>query len=88
MWWRRMGEWVYRSTEVSGQLHAPAALLPGKQPSTHWIGGWLGPRASLDDLEKRKFFTLPALELQPLVHPVASRCTDWAIPGPQNLQKI
>jgi hypothetical protein len=38
--WRRMGEWMYRSTfswpehqlEVSGQLYAPAALPPGKEP--------------------------------------------------------
>jgi len=29
--------------EMSGQLHAPATLLPGKEPpDTHWIGGWLG----------------------------------------------
>jgi hypothetical protein len=31
-------------------------------------------RAGLDDLEKRKFLTLPGLELRPLgVQPVASR---------------
>jgi hypothetical protein len=29
--------------EVSGQIHAPAALLPGKEPRTQWIGGWEGP---------------------------------------------
>jgi hypothetical protein len=35
--------------EVSSQLHAPAALTPGKEPSgTHWIGVWVGPRAGLD----------------------------------------
>jgi hypothetical protein len=35
------------------------------------------PRASLDDMEKRKFFTLPGLELDPsVVKPVASRYTD------------
>jgi hypothetical protein len=22
-------------------------------PSTHWIGGWVGPRAGLDNVEKR-----------------------------------
>jgi hypothetical protein len=27
--------------EVSGQLHAPAALSQGKIPDTHWIGGWV-----------------------------------------------
>jgi hypothetical protein len=45
----------------------------------------VGPRAGLDDLEKRKFLTLPGLELRPLsvVQPVASRYTDYAIPAPQ-----
>jgi hypothetical protein len=67
--------------EVSGQLHAPAALALGKEPSdTHWIGGWVGPRAGLDDVEKRKFLTLPGLELDPsVVQPVASRYTDYSI---------
>jgi hypothetical protein len=50
--------------EVSGHLHATAALPPGeKAPCTYWIGGWVGPRAGLDDAEKRKFLTLPGLEL-------------------------
>jgi hypothetical protein len=30
-------------------------------PGTHWIGGWVGPRADLDDVQKRKFLTLPGL---------------------------
>jgi hypothetical protein len=30
-----------------------------RAPGTHWIGGWVDLRASLDDLEKRKFLTLP-----------------------------
>jgi hypothetical protein len=29
-----------------------------RAPGTHWIGGWMGPRASLDYLEKRKILTL------------------------------
>jgi hypothetical protein len=33
---------------VDGQRHAPAALPPGKRSGTHCIGGWVGPRASLD----------------------------------------
>jgi hypothetical protein len=36
---------------VSGQLHAPAALSPGNRPGTHFIGGWVGPRAGLDGCE-------------------------------------
>jgi hypothetical protein len=35
-------------------------------PDTHWIGGWVNPRAGLNDVEKRKFLTLPGLELRPL----------------------
>jgi hypothetical protein len=27
----------------------------------------MGPRAGLDDMEERKFFTVPGLELRPLV---------------------
>jgi hypothetical protein len=32
-----------------GQLHAPAALQPGKRPGTNFIGGWVGHRAGLDE---------------------------------------
>jgi hypothetical protein len=44
-----------------------------RTPGTHWLGGWVGPRAGLDDVEKRKFFTLPGLELPPLGRPVRSQ---------------
>jgi hypothetical protein len=55
---------------VSGQLHAPAALPPGKEPpGTQWIEGWVDFRAVLKDLEKRKFLTLLGLELRPLGRP-------------------
>jgi hypothetical protein len=40
---------------------------------THWIGGWMGPRAGLDDTEKRKFLTLLGLELRPLCRPACSQ---------------
>ena len=33
---------------VSGQRHASAALAPGKRPGIHCVGGWVGPRASLN----------------------------------------
>jgi hypothetical protein len=30
-------------------------FTPGERaPGTHWIGGWVGPRAGLDDMEKKK----------------------------------
>jgi hypothetical protein len=45
----------------------PGRFTPGKRdPGTHWIGGWVGPRTGLDDVEKRKFLTLPGPELRPL----------------------
>jgi hypothetical protein len=56
--------------EVSGQLHAPAALPKGKQPpGTHWIGGWVGPRAGLDAVKKGKILPLPALHDLPTAKP-------------------
>jgi len=36
--------------EVSGQLHVPTALLPGKDPGTHRTGGCLGLRAGLKEV--------------------------------------
>jgi hypothetical protein len=47
----------------------PGRFIPG----THWIGGWVGPRAGLDDMEKRKFLTLPGLELRPVGRPARSQ---------------
>jgi hypothetical protein len=42
---------------VSGQRHAPAALyLREKDPGTHWIGSWVGLRAGLDIVARRKSF--------------------------------
>jgi hypothetical protein len=80
-----MVEWIYRATfswpwhylEVSGQLHVPAALPPGKE---HWIGGWVGPRAGLDDVRREKSW--PYRDSNPDssdVKPLASRYTDYAI---------
>jgi hypothetical protein len=44
----------------------PGRFTPGERaPGTHFIG-WVDLRASLDDLEKRKFLTLLGLELRPL----------------------
>jgi hypothetical protein len=42
----------FETTEVKGQLHAPAPLTPGKNPGTHCTRGWVGPRAGLDGCRK------------------------------------
>jgi hypothetical protein len=39
---------------------------------THWIGGCVDPRADLDDVKKRKFLTLPGIELRLLGLPARS----------------
>jgi hypothetical protein len=46
------------------EQHAVAALCPGEEGSTPWIGGWLENRANLDILEKRKIFS-PARKWTP-----------------------
>jgi hypothetical protein len=40
---------------VGGQLHAPAALPPGKKSGTHFIGGWVGRRDPLAKIYKYTF---------------------------------
>jgi hypothetical protein len=55
---------------VSGQLLAPAALPPRERASsTHWIEGWVDPRAGLDNMQKWKFLILLGFELRPLGRP-------------------
>jgi hypothetical protein len=60
----------------------PRPLYPRERaPGTHWIGGWVGPRAGLDGVVKRKIPS-PRRESNPrtpIVQPVAQRGTDWAI---------
>jgi hypothetical protein len=58
-----------------GELSAshPGCFTRGERtPGTHWIGGWVDPRAGLDNVEKRKFLTLPGLELRLLSLPARS----------------
>jgi len=51
--------------EVSSELPAsqPSCFTSGKSdPTIHWTGGWLGLRAILEVVEKRKI-SYPCLEL-------------------------
>jgi hypothetical protein len=65
---------------VSGQLHAPALFTTDeKAPGTRCIGGWVGPRIGLDDIEKRLF--LPHRNSNSdssVLKPVASRYSSWS----------
>jgi hypothetical protein len=43
------------SALVGGERSAsrPDRFTPGERPpGTHWIGGWVNPRAGLDNMEK------------------------------------
>jgi hypothetical protein len=43
------------SSLVGGEWSAsrPGCIIPGERaPGTHWIRGWVDPRACLDDFEK------------------------------------
>jgi hypothetical protein len=46
-------------------------------PCTHWIGGWVGIRTDLDDVERRKILPLPEIELPPLCRPARSQSLYW-----------
>jgi len=47
--------------EVRGQHHVLAALPPLNNPVTRWIGGWVGPGASLE-VEQENLLTRPRFE--------------------------
>jgi hypothetical protein len=43
--------------EVSGQFHIPGRFTPAERtPITHWIEGWVGLKAGLDSVKKKKIF--------------------------------
>jgi hypothetical protein len=60
----------------------PGRFTPRERsPGTRWIGGWVGPRAVLDAVVKRKIPS-PRRESNlrtPIVQHVARPYTDWAI---------
>ena len=40
--------------ELSGRLHASAALLPGRNLGTRWMGGWVGHRGGVNVFKEDK----------------------------------
>jgi hypothetical protein len=61
---------VFLTSALAGgewSASSPGRFTPGESaPDTHWLGGWVDPRAGLDDVEKKKFLTLAGLELRAL----------------------
>jgi hypothetical protein len=51
------GEW---------SVSRPCRFNPGEgAPGTHWIGGWVGPKAGLEAVEETKNLALPGIEPGP-----------------------
>jgi hypothetical protein len=79
--WRHMVEWMYRSTFLDPGISwrwvvtfTPQPLYPqGKSPHHPLDRRLGGPRACLDDMEMRTFFTLLGLQLQLLGHLACSQ---------------
>jgi hypothetical protein len=44
----------------------PCHFIPEEDPRTHWIGGWVDPRAGLDDVKTWKLLPPPSTELRSL----------------------
>jgi hypothetical protein len=93
-----MGEWIYRCTffltsALAGSewsFSRPGRFIPGERaPGIHWIGGWVETRAGLDEVEKRKFLTLPGFELRTLCRPARSYgCVNILIKVSINIVKV
>jgi len=66
--------------EVGGQRHASVVLPSRKRPGTHCVGGWAGPRASLDGFGKSR----PHRVSIPGTSSRSESLYRLAYPGPQN----
>jgi hypothetical protein len=73
------------SALVRGELSASrlCRFTPGERaPGTHWIRGWVGLTAGLDEVEKRQFLLHRDSKSYPsVVQPVDCCYTDFAIPA-------
>jgi hypothetical protein len=61
------------SVLVGVKFHASVDFPREGATSNPWIGSWVGPRAGLDNVKRRKILPLPAVELRPLGLPVRSQ---------------
>jgi hypothetical protein len=67
---------IFLTSAIVGEwsaLHTGRFTPRERAPGTHWMGVWVDPRAGLEDVEKRKFFLLPGLEIRPLGRPARSQ---------------
>jgi hypothetical protein len=68
--WGHVGKWRYSSPLLTSELDGDECSdsrpgrfnLGGKAPDIYCMGGWVGPRDALDDIEKGKIMSLPGIE--------------------------
>jgi len=57
--------------EMSGLIHAPGSFNPGRDPGTHWMEGWMGPRVGLGAVVRtRSLFLNPVGNRPSVIQPV------------------
>jgi hypothetical protein len=83
--------WIYTSTPPYAFLtsalgagewpaSSPSRFTPEERASgTNWLGGWVGPSGGFDTVNKRRI-SCKSNPKPPVVEPVASRYTCWAMP--------
>jgi hypothetical protein len=68
--YRGVNVYVFLTSALFGNecsASRPCRFTPGEiTADIHRIGGWVGPRTGLDDVERRKIFLLAGFELRPL----------------------
>jgi hypothetical protein len=76
--------WPRHYSEVSGQLHAPAALLPENEHliSIGYEAGWVLEKVWMMWRGENSYPHLDSNSDPSVIQPVASRYTDYAIPAP------
>jgi hypothetical protein len=83
--------WPRHWMRVSGQCHSLAMLYPqGRDPGTHWTGGWVGPRTSLDTEARGKilFLCWGSNPNRPAIQSVVRHYADWATPSSLRVKKV
>jgi hypothetical protein len=75
---RRCSSYSFLTSALDGSewsASRPGRALPrGKDPCTHWTGGWVGPRAGLDTEVRGKIpLSLPGIEPRTPGRPVCSQ---------------
>jgi hypothetical protein len=67
---------AYGGMDVQIEIFLTSALVGNEWSASsagvHWVGGWVDPRAGLDEVENRKLLTLSGLEVRSLACPSRS----------------